>query len=501
MFFDRTTLWRGRQWDQTNAEWALVWFFLGSDTLEVRSTKDPRTTTHRIPLCEIDALNEFLPFDEDPAVIEILCGGVAVLHASIPQQLLQNLTAALASSVAATPLSTAAPQLAVGAALGGNRSRSSSRGPLRWCVAAALLAVVVLGTELPLAQDVSSGALEDATATSPSRSRPPTTSQSSETLSPSSTTDAPTTSSTTSTAAPTTTLAVPTGTARAPLTGLSAPAASLNRNAIVSKIDASPDAMPQVGLDLADIIYEVKIEWGSRYIAVWHSQVPAVIGPHRSARTTDPDLLAQFGHPLFAFSGANRGVVQALAWTTWKTGVGPGEVPDAWFRDEQRPYPHNLFAFTDVLRTRPAPPVWPTPVFEYHAPDAAPGGLPVVGFETYPGVKDQFQWDAALGGWRHRIWEREHVHPNGAPIAPRNVVVLETAYTKSWADPNSPEAISIGAGRAWVFTGGTVRAGTWGRSQRTDPWNLRDAAGVPLTLDPGTTWVVLAEGEPKIQGQ
>ena len=476
MLFDRTTLWRGRQWDQTNAEWALVWFFLGSDTLEVRSTKDPRTTTHRIPLCEIDALNEFLPFDEDPAVIEILCGGAAVLHASIPQQLLQNLTAALASSADATPPSTADPQLAVGAALGAGRSRSSWRA--RGCVAAALLAVVVIGTELPLAEDAVSGALVGSTATSPRRSRPPTTSQNSETPTPSSTTAAPTPSSTISTAAPSTTLAAPSGTAIAPLTGLSAPAASLNRNAIVSKIDASPDAMPQVGLDLADLIYEVKIEWGSRYIAVWHSQVPAVIGPHRSARTTDPDLLAQFGHPLFAFSGANRGVVQALALTTWKTGVGPGEVPDAWFRDEQRPFPHNLFAF-----------------------GAAPGGLPVVGFETYPGVKDQFRWDAELNGWRHRIWEREHVHPNGAPVAPRNVVVLETAYTTSWADPNSPEAISVGAGRAWVFTGGTVRAGTWGRSQRTDPWNLRDAAGVPLTLDPGTTWVVLAEGEPKIQGQ
>jgi hypothetical protein len=273
----------------------------------------------------------------------------------------------------------------------------------------------------------------------------------------------------------------------------------LERNAIVSKIDASQDAMPQVGLESADVVYEVKIEWGSRYLAVWHSKVPAVIGPHRSARTTDPDLLAMFGHPLFAFSGANPGVVETLAWTTWKTGVGPGEVPGAWFRDEQRPYPHNLFAFTDVLRTRPAPPAWPTPVFDYHAAGTPPVGTPVKGFATYPGLKAAFRWDAALGGWRRRVWDREHVHANGDPVAPTNVVVLETSYGASWADANSPEAHSVGTGRAWVFTGGTVRDGTWARSHRTEPWNLRDAAGAPLTLDRGTTWVVLAEGQPEIQ--
>ncbi|MEX0767903.1 MAG: DUF3048 domain-containing protein, partial [Microthrixaceae bacterium] len=276
-------------------------------------------------------------------------------------------------------------------------------------------------------------------------------------------------------------------------------ASSLERNAIVSKIDASPPAMPQVGLEFADIIYEVKIEWGSRYLAVWHSEVPAVIGPHRSARSTDPDLLSMFGNPLFAFSGANPGVVRILAETTWKTGVGPGEVPDAWFRDEQRPYPHNLFAFTDVLRSRPAPPVWPPPVFEYHAAGTTPGGTAVAGFVTNPGLRAEFSWDASLGGWRRRVWDREHLHANGTPVAPKNVVVLETSYGVSPADANSPEARSVGIGRAWVFSGGTVREGTWARWQRTDPWNLRDAAGAPLTLDPGKTWAVLAEGQPEIR--
>jgi hypothetical protein len=501
MIQQQPTLWRGHRWDGPEAEWVLVWFFLGPDTLEIRSTKDPRTTSHRMRLSEVEAMNELGPFDEDPAPVEILSRGRAVLHAAMPRDFIQILCAALALSVATTPPSPAATPLALTAVGRGNKNSSSWLA--RWSVAAAVLLAVVIGSELPLARDVGSGPLVPVSAAPINRGRPTTTSQSSETAVPSSssTTAAPTTTTSAPTNSTVVSNTVSSGMAVAPLTGLLAPTALLERNVIVSKIDASPNAMPQVGLELADLIYEVKIEWGSRYLAVWHSQVPAVIGPHRSARTTDPDLLGMFGHPLFAFSGANAGVVQALALTTWKTGVGPGEVPGAWFRDEQRPFPHNLFAFTDILRTRPAPPASPMPVFDYHTSGTAPSGMPVLGFETYPGVRAKFRWDAAIGGWRRRVWDQEHVHANGTPVAPKNVVVLETSYSSSWADANSPEANSVGAGRAWVFTNGTVREGTWGRWQRTDPWNLRDSTGAPLTLDPGATWVVLAEGQPEIQGQ
>jgi hypothetical protein len=285
----------------------------------------------------------------------------------------------------------------------------------------------------------------------------------------------------------------------APLTGLSVPAVGLMRNAIVSKIDGSAPAMPQVGLDQADMVLEVKIEWGlSRYLAVFHSQQPTVIGPHRSARTTDPDLLAMFGHPLFAFSGANPGVVDRLALTDWKTGVGPGEVPRAWFRDETRPYPHNLFAATEVLRSRPAPVALPAPRFFFRPPGTGGGGVPVEGMAVSVGATPLFRWDPALGGWRRWIHDRDHLHASGAPVAPTNVVVVETFYGVSAADGNSPEAISLGVGRAWVFTDGHMVAGSWTRLDRYAPYDLRDAAGNPITLLPGSTWVALADREPFI---
>jgi hypothetical protein len=243
----------------------------------------------------------------------------------------------------------------------------------------------------------------------------------------------------------------------------------------------------------------VKIEYGySRYLAVWHSRDPAVIGPHRSARTTDPNLLSIFGHPLFAYSGANKKVTETLAGIPWKTDVAHGAVPNAYFRDERRPYPHNLFARPEVLRTRQGPPVWPTPVFTYRPIDAPPPGIAVHGVETAAGPPARFTWDPALRGWRRHVHGRDHVHANGQPIAPTNVVVVETPYVVSHADANSPEAVSLGMGRAWVFSDGHMTSGGWVREHPAAPWNLLDVNGEPLTLTPGTTWVVLADREPRL---
>ena len=88
---------------------------------------------------------------------------------------------------------------------------------------------------------------------------------------------------------------------------------------------------------------------------------------------------------------------------------------------------------------------------------------------------------------------------NGSPVAPTNVVVLQMPYQPSLVDERSPEALSVGSGRAWVFTRGTAREGRWIRWNVFDRWNLRDANGNPITLDPGQTWVVMAEEAPGIR--
>src|SRR5580698_4386389 len=71
------------------------------------------------------------------------------------------------------------------------------------------------------------------------------------------------------------------------------------------KIDNIVYARPQTGLTSADIVYVLPVEGGlSRFLAVFSSHLPPVIGPVRSAREDDLEVLRQFGTPAFAYSGA-----------------------------------------------------------------------------------------------------------------------------------------------------------------------------------------------------
>src|SRR6516225_7952617 len=89
---------------------------------------------------------------------------------------------------------------------------------------------------------------------------------------------------------------------RSPFTG--EPVPSLNR-VLAVKIDNIVHARPQTGLTRADIVYVLPVEGGlSRVLAIFSSHYPRVIGPVRSAREDDLELLRQFGRPAFAYSGA-----------------------------------------------------------------------------------------------------------------------------------------------------------------------------------------------------
>ena len=92
----------------------------------------------------------------------------------------------------------------------------------------------------------------------------------------------------------------------------------------------------------------------SRLLAVFCSHFPAVIGPVRSAREDDLELLRQFGRPAFAYSGAEPQLLpvveQARIVDLYDGRVG------GYFRDPSRDAPHNLYAHTrSCLPMHPGP--------------------------------------------------------------------------------------------------------------------------------------------------
>ena len=87
-----------------------------------------------------------------------------------------------------------------------------------------------------------------------------------------------------------------------------------NGPVLVVKIDDTTQAHPQIGLEDADIVYVEQVEGGlTRLAAVFSSVIPQRIGPVRSARISDIEIMSQFGRVAFAYSGAQSKLLPVIA--------------------------------------------------------------------------------------------------------------------------------------------------------------------------------------------
>ena len=267
----------------------------------------------------------------------------------------------------------------------------------------------------------------------------------------------------------------------------------LERPALAVKIDNVTRAHPQSGVNVADVVYEEIVEGGvTRLVAVFQSTSADMVGPVRSARTSDPPLLAAFDHPLFAYSGANRGTRTVLAESTI-TDVGYDALTDEYWRDRSRRPPHNLYTSTDALWAhhsgRTAVPPAPF-IHRYPEQPLHPSAESATGVSIDFGLTEvDYDWNGT--GWARTHGGNPHVDDEGVRVAPANVVVQFVAYGWSKADSRSPEARTTGTGMAWVFTDGHVVVGEWNRPDESLPATF-SADGETIRLSPGNTWVALA---------
>jgi hypothetical protein len=274
-----------------------------------------------------------------------------------------------------------------------------------------------------------------------------------------------------------------------------------NRPALVIKVDNVGSAVPQAGINQADIVWEEVVEGGfSRLAAVFHSEAPTVVGPIRSMRTSDVDLLEQLDSPLFANSGGNRVTTQLIA-ESRLIDIGAAVFDEAYYRDTSRSRPANLFANTANLWAVGASDEArqigtagrPFPLWSYREPGDPPHpeAVPATGVDIDFGSMDvSYDWNGT--GWARSQNGNAHLDTAGEQVVPTNLIVQFTAYGASEADPNSPHAFTIGSNPAWIFTNGTVVQGTWRRDESTDPVEFVDSNGQPIALEPGRTWIALA---------
>jgi hypothetical protein len=301
---------------------------------------------------------------------------------------------------------------------------------------------------------------------------------------------ADTATSTSTTTSTTTTLPGPV----APLTGRPDPQRiAKHRCAVTVKIDNTYLAHPQWGLDQADIVYEEIVEGGiTRLAAIFNSSAPGRVGPVRSVRRTDREIVTSLGG-IFAFSGGAAYAINSIRLAPVKL-YGQANSGPMMFRDARRPAPHNLFVNVHALVRVGGRPTPPRPQFTYSNQPFAYAGPTVrrvvVGFAN--GYATTWGWNARTKSWDRSIFGAPDRAADRRRISPANVVILKVHY-RGGVGVEGSEAVLSGSGPMTVLSRHHLTNGRWSRSSLSRPLTLRTVGGRVIPLAPGQTWVELLD--------
>jgi hypothetical protein len=304
----------------------------------------------------------------------------------------------------------------------------------------------------------------------------------------------PAAASSSSAAPPTTAVPAPSF----PLTGLPLPTGVAPRPALSVKIDNVDSALPQSGLNNADIVYEELVEGGqSRLFVTFHSQDSDPVGPIRSARPVDADLLAQLGGGVFAYSGAAPGEIAPVEDHSGATLLSNDNGVPAFYREPSKSAPHNVFASTAALYTAGtdagAPATSPPPQFKYGAATGAPVNNVhmVLGQRATAG----WHWNATAGVYERDQNEAPDVLNDGARVSAADVLIMTVKIVGTGVfdvlGEEDPLPVVIGDNPCWLLRDGQMIEGHWSRPAVNKPTIFTDLKGKELRFHPGRTWVEL----------
>ena len=280
----------------------------------------------------------------------------------------------------------------------------------------------------------------------------------------------------------------------APLRGTPVDPSGAEHPSLAVKIDNHPAARPQIGLERADLVFEELVEGGlTRYAALWHSDVPDTVGPVRSIRPMDPEILSSFGG-IVAYSGGQAQFVDLMKAAPLLNVVFDEDAEGLFVRADDRESPHDVVlaaAETVSLHSDLKP---PPGQFDYA--DSATEATAVLAGDPTTTLVTRFSesggrawaWDPAAPAYLRSQDGGVDLDSTGAQLRATNVVVLRVEVDRG---SDVPRTILTGSGPAWVSTGGSTMPATWFKDAAVAPIRLADAAGATIELAPGNTWIEL----------
>lgn len=273
-------------------------------------------------------------------------------------------------------------------------------------------------------------------------------------------------------------------------------ASATGPSVLAVKIDNAVAARPHTGVEAADVVYTEQVEGGlSRLMAVYATRLPKTVGPVRSARESDLELLRQFDRPTLAFSGAQKKLLPLIDKAPLRAET-PGNAADAFFRGSGKPAPHNLYLRPERIVPEAPGQAALTTGFRY---GPAPEGGTATGSRAvrYPAARFTFTWSESRDRWLVGMNGTPATTADGEQMAAATVVVQyvkvrESAF-RDFLGNNTPYTETVGSGKATVLRDGRAWDVNWKREKAADGTSFTTGDGTPVNFAKGQVWVVFSK--------
>lgn len=289
------------------------------------------------------------------------------------------------------------------------------------------------------------------------------------------------------------------------LTGL----AGVDGPVLIVKIDDTTFAHPQVGLKDADVVYIEQVEGGlTRLAAVFSSTIPNVIGPVRSARISDIDLMSQYGRVAFAYSGAQSKFLPVLAQAN-VSDVGAMRYGAKYYiNNPSRNPPYAMMVNGKQLLED----AQSAGVEISHSKSMgwtfgdAPLGLQKFTSVHLPWPANSYdaQWSTSEKRFLLSHDGVADLDADGYQLGPKTIVIQMVSITNSIYHDKvggiTPLIQTVGSGDCYILRdGGMVRA-KWSRPDALSGTTFTSASGEIIAFNRGQIWFALTSKEPVFQG-
>ncbi|MGD6796033.1 DUF3048 domain-containing protein [Metabacillus indicus] len=278
-----------------------------------------------------------------------------------------------------------------------------------------------------------------------------------------------------------------------PLTGL--PSENLGNRAFAVMINNHPAARPQSGLHKADIVYEVLAEGSiTRFLAIYQSELPEMIGPVRSAREYYVDLADGY-NAFFISHGWSPQARELLEDGNHDFLNGMFYDGTLFERADFRKAPHNSYISSENIKKgaelnkadllqKPDPLPF-MKAAEGNKLQRESAAKAVIRYDKSGTFESQFIYDKQSQTYFRYSNEQTKDLQSDEAVAPSNVLIAE--MTHEIMDKQGRRSINLTeGGKAILLQHGVSREVEW---RNADGRILPYLNGEQVKLVPGKTWI------------